>query len=168
MSDVKLEATPSIARGDTLAAPAFHEADKLKTFDVVLAKRQRVRFGRRRSPREGDLQRPKGGRHWSRHRVGTPGAWLTSASVHGTTSRTARPSRPGCVQGKCSSASVAHTSAKSPSLTLTLSASGDIYVFETADAARLLPELVPFICQTDSFFDYAVGTFPAGSLLPAN
>lgn len=26
-----------IARGDTLAAPAFHEADKLKTFDVVLA-----------------------------------------------------------------------------------------------------------------------------------
>lgn len=26
-----------IARGDTLAAPAFHDADKLKTFDVVLA-----------------------------------------------------------------------------------------------------------------------------------
>ncbi|WP_437280192.1 class I SAM-dependent DNA methyltransferase [Sorangium sp. So ce375] len=26
-----------IARGDTLAAPAFHEADRLKTFDVVLA-----------------------------------------------------------------------------------------------------------------------------------
>ncbi|WP_437331088.1 type I restriction-modification system subunit M [Sorangium sp. So ce381] len=26
-----------IARGDTLAAPAFHEADQLKTFDVVLA-----------------------------------------------------------------------------------------------------------------------------------
>ena len=26
-----------IARGDTLAAPTFHEADKLKTFDVVLA-----------------------------------------------------------------------------------------------------------------------------------
>ncbi|MEQ1870658.1 MAG: class I SAM-dependent DNA methyltransferase [Vicinamibacterales bacterium] len=26
-----------IARGDTLATPAFHEADKLKTFDVVLA-----------------------------------------------------------------------------------------------------------------------------------
>ena len=43
--------------------------------------------------------------------------------------------------------------------------SGDIYVFETADAARLLPELVPFICQTDSFFDYAVGT-SAGSLSP--
>lgn len=27
-----------IARGDTLAAPAFYEGDKLKTFDVVLAK----------------------------------------------------------------------------------------------------------------------------------
>jgi type I restriction enzyme M protein len=26
-----------IARGDTLASPAFHEADRLKTFDVVLA-----------------------------------------------------------------------------------------------------------------------------------
>jgi type I restriction enzyme M protein len=26
-----------IARGDTLAAPAFHEADRIKTFDVVLA-----------------------------------------------------------------------------------------------------------------------------------
>ena len=43
--------------------------------------------------------------------------------------------------------------------------SGDIYVFETADPAKLLPELVPFICQTDSFFDHAVGT-SAGSLSP--
>ena len=43
--------------------------------------------------------------------------------------------------------------------------SGDIYVFETADPTKLLPELVPFICQTDSFFDHAVGT-SAGSLSP--
>jgi hypothetical protein len=43
--------------------------------------------------------------------------------------------------------------------------SGDIYVFETADSAKLLQELVPFICQTDSFFDHAVGT-SAGSLSP--
>lgn len=43
--------------------------------------------------------------------------------------------------------------------------SGDIYVFETKDAKTLLPELLPFICQTDSFFDHAVGT-SAGSLSP--
>jgi type I restriction enzyme S subunit len=43
--------------------------------------------------------------------------------------------------------------------------SGDIYVFETADQTQLLQELLPFICQTDSFFDYAVGT-SAGSLSP--
>ncbi len=43
--------------------------------------------------------------------------------------------------------------------------SGDIYVFETADPAVLLPELLPFICQTDAFFDHAVGT-SAGSLSP--
>lgn len=42
--------------------------------------------------------------------------------------------------------------------------SGDIYVFEPKDK-QLLPELLPFICQTDAFFDYAVGT-SAGSLSP--
>jgi len=43
--------------------------------------------------------------------------------------------------------------------------SGDIYVFESADPKRLLPELLPFICQTEAFFEYAVGT-SAGSLSP--
>jgi len=43
--------------------------------------------------------------------------------------------------------------------------SGDIYVFETADQTQLLQELLPFICQTDAFFEYAVGT-SAGSLSP--
>ncbi len=43
--------------------------------------------------------------------------------------------------------------------------SGDIYVLETKDSEVLLPELLPFICQTDAFFDHAVGT-SAGSLSP--
>lgn len=43
--------------------------------------------------------------------------------------------------------------------------SGDIYVFETQDTSVLLPELLPFICQTDAFFEHAVGT-SAGSLSP--
>jgi len=43
--------------------------------------------------------------------------------------------------------------------------SGDIYVFESADPSRLIPELLPFICQTESFYDYAIGT-SAGSLSP--
>lgn len=43
--------------------------------------------------------------------------------------------------------------------------SGDIYVLETKDPKVLLPELLPFICQTDAFFDHAVGT-SAGSLSP--
>jgi type I restriction enzyme S subunit len=43
--------------------------------------------------------------------------------------------------------------------------SGDIYVFESIDSKRLLPELLPFLCQTDAFFDHAVGT-SAGSLSP--
>jgi len=42
--------------------------------------------------------------------------------------------------------------------------SGDIYVFEPAND-KLLPDLLPFICQTDSFFEHAVGT-SAGSLSP--
>lgn len=43
--------------------------------------------------------------------------------------------------------------------------SGDIYVLESADSDRLLPELLPFLCQTDAFFEHAVGT-SAGSLSP--
>lgn len=43
--------------------------------------------------------------------------------------------------------------------------SGDIYVLETRDAQVLLPELLPFVCQTDAFFDHAVDT-SAGSLSP--
>ncbi len=43
--------------------------------------------------------------------------------------------------------------------------SGDIYVLEPKDADVLLPELLPFICQTESFFEHAVGT-SAGSLSP--
>ena len=43
--------------------------------------------------------------------------------------------------------------------------SGDIYVLETKDTQVLLSELLPFICQTDTFFDHAVGT-SAGSLSP--
>lgn len=43
--------------------------------------------------------------------------------------------------------------------------SGDIYVLEAKDSTVLLPELLPFICQTDAFFDHAVGT-SAGSLSP--
>lgn len=43
--------------------------------------------------------------------------------------------------------------------------SGDIYVLESANPERLLPELLPFICQTESFFEHAVGT-SAGSLSP--
>ncbi len=43
--------------------------------------------------------------------------------------------------------------------------SGDIYVLETKDPDVVLPELLPFICQTESFFEHAVGT-SAGSLSP--
>lgn len=42
--------------------------------------------------------------------------------------------------------------------------SGDIYVLETKGNA-MLPELLPFICQTEAFFAHAVGT-SAGSLSP--
>jgi len=42
--------------------------------------------------------------------------------------------------------------------------SGDIYVLEPKDD-RLLPELLPFLCQTDAFFEHAVNT-SAGSLSP--
>ena len=42
--------------------------------------------------------------------------------------------------------------------------SGDIYVLEPKSAG-LLPELLPFVCQTDGFFEHAVGT-SAGSLSP--
>lgn len=43
--------------------------------------------------------------------------------------------------------------------------SGDIYAFASKDPGVLLPELLPFICQTDGFFAHAVGT-SAGSLSP--
>ena len=42
--------------------------------------------------------------------------------------------------------------------------SGDIYVLEAKDA-RLMPGLLPFICQTQGFFDHAIRT-SAGSLSP--
>jgi type I restriction enzyme S subunit len=43
--------------------------------------------------------------------------------------------------------------------------SGDIYVLESKDPNALLPALLPFLCQTDAFFDYAIAT-SAGSLSP--
>lgn len=43
--------------------------------------------------------------------------------------------------------------------------SGDIYVLESKNPKDLLPELLPFICQTDAFFEHAIGT-SAGSLSP--
>ena len=43
--------------------------------------------------------------------------------------------------------------------------SSDIYVLESMDDRHLLPDLLPFICQTDRFFEHAVGT-SAGSLSP--
>jgi len=43
--------------------------------------------------------------------------------------------------------------------------SGDIYVLTPRDAARLLPELLPFICLSERFFQHAVDT-SAGSLSP--
>lgn len=42
--------------------------------------------------------------------------------------------------------------------------SGDILVFE-ADAAQLLPEILPFLVQSNGFYDHALGT-SAGSLSP--
>ena len=43
--------------------------------------------------------------------------------------------------------------------------SGDILTFEPKNRKVLTPELLPFICQSDAFFDYALGT-SAGSLSP--
>jgi len=43
--------------------------------------------------------------------------------------------------------------------------SSDIYVFESKDPNVLLPELLPFICQSEGFFQYALKT-SAGSLSP--
>ena len=43
--------------------------------------------------------------------------------------------------------------------------SGDIYVLESRNKDYLLPQLLPFICQTDAFFEHAIGT-SAGSLSP--
>lgn len=43
--------------------------------------------------------------------------------------------------------------------------SSDILTFEPKSKKVLLPQLLPFICQSDTFFDYALGT-SAGSLSP--
>ena len=43
--------------------------------------------------------------------------------------------------------------------------SSDIYVLESKDSHYLLPELLPFICQTEAFFEHAIGT-SSGSLSP--
>lgn len=43
--------------------------------------------------------------------------------------------------------------------------SGDIYVLEPKDDGYLLPEFLPFVCQTEAFFEHAIGT-SAGSLSP--
>jgi type I restriction enzyme, S subunit len=43
--------------------------------------------------------------------------------------------------------------------------SGDILTFESKNSKILLPELLPFICQTEAFFNHALGT-SAGSLSP--
>jgi type I restriction enzyme S subunit len=43
--------------------------------------------------------------------------------------------------------------------------SGDIYVLAPKDSRRLLPELLPFLCLSERFFQHAVGT-SAGSLSP--
>ena len=43
--------------------------------------------------------------------------------------------------------------------------SGDIYILESADPGKLIPEILSFICQTDAFYNHAVGT-SAGSLSP--
>lgn len=43
--------------------------------------------------------------------------------------------------------------------------SGDILTFESKNRKVLLPELLPFICQSDAFFDHALDT-SAGSLSP--
>ncbi len=43
--------------------------------------------------------------------------------------------------------------------------SGDILTFEPKNKKSLLPELLPFICQCDAFFNHALGT-SSGSLSP--
>ena len=43
--------------------------------------------------------------------------------------------------------------------------SGDIYVLESKNEDYLLPRLLPFVCQTNAFFEHAIGT-SAGSLSP--
>lgn len=43
--------------------------------------------------------------------------------------------------------------------------SSDIYVFEPKDTSVLLPELLPYICQSEGFYEYAIKT-SAGSLSP--
>jgi type I restriction enzyme, S subunit len=43
--------------------------------------------------------------------------------------------------------------------------SSDIYIFESKDSSVLLPKLLPFICQSEGFYQYAIKT-SAGSLSP--
>ena len=43
--------------------------------------------------------------------------------------------------------------------------SGDIYVLESKDEDYVLPNMLPFVCQTEAFFQHAIGT-SAGSLSP--
>ena len=43
--------------------------------------------------------------------------------------------------------------------------SGDIYVLESKDEDCVLPNLLPFVCQTEAFFQHAIAT-SAGSLSP--
>ena len=43
--------------------------------------------------------------------------------------------------------------------------SGDILTLESKDSTVLLPRLLPFICQSDAFFEHALGT-SVGSLSP--
>jgi hypothetical protein len=45
--------------------------------------------------------------------------------------------------------------------------SGDIYVLAPKDTQRLLPELLPFLCLSERFFQHAVGTSPPVRSRPA-
>ena len=68
-------------------------------------------------------------------------------------------------RARCSSVSAAPTSARSPTPTSTAICSGDILRASRPTGTRLLPEFLPFLVQSDEFFDHALGT-SAGSLSP--
>ena len=67
---------------------------------------------------------------------------------------------------KCCSASAALTSARWRWPIFPASARATSMCWKARMRRLLLPELLPFICQTDAFFDHAVGT-SAGQLEPA-